>query len=117
MSSKRREEGQVLRRMLDAPVPGKRRRGREKPMLKASCKRNMESEGLKVGDVLDSTKRGRGIQTVPAIPDDGNSLRRRISLPDIIMRCSSGCDFALDNESKPFCKSSGMYVTLLAHKM
>ena len=26
---KRREEGHVLRRMLDAPVPGKRRRGRQ----------------------------------------------------------------------------------------
>ena len=38
---KRREEGHVLRRMLDAPVPGKRRRGRQKSRWKDSCKRDM----------------------------------------------------------------------------
>ena len=31
---KRRDEWHVLRRMLDAPVPGKRRRGRQKTMRK-----------------------------------------------------------------------------------
>ena len=33
---KRRDEGHVLRRMLDAPVPGKRRRGRQKTRWKDS---------------------------------------------------------------------------------
>ena len=35
----RRDEGHVLRRMLDAPVPGKRRRGRQKTRWNDSCKR------------------------------------------------------------------------------
>ena len=44
---KRRDEGHVLRRMLDAPVPGKRRRGRQKTRWKDSFKRDIESVGLK----------------------------------------------------------------------
>ena len=36
---KRRDEGHVLRRMLASPVPGKRRRGRQKTRWKDSCKR------------------------------------------------------------------------------
>ena len=35
---KRKDEGRVLRRILYAPVPGKRRRGRQKPRWKNSCK-------------------------------------------------------------------------------
>ena len=42
---KRRDEGHVLRRMLDTPVPGKRRRGRMKARWKDSCKRDIESWG------------------------------------------------------------------------
>ena len=42
---KRREEGHVLRRMLDAPVPGKRRRGRQTARWKDSCKRAMKVWG------------------------------------------------------------------------
>ena len=41
----RRDEVHVLRRMLDAPVPGKRRRGRQKTRWKDMCKRIMESGG------------------------------------------------------------------------
>ena len=44
---KGRDEGHVLRRMLDAPVPGKRRRGRQKTRWKDLCKRDMESVRLK----------------------------------------------------------------------
>ena len=40
---KRRDEGHTLRRMLDAPVPGKRRRRKQKSRWKDSCKRYMES--------------------------------------------------------------------------
>ena len=53
---KRREEGHVLRRMLDAPVPGKRRKGRQQTRGKDSCKRYVESVALKVEAVLDNTK-------------------------------------------------------------
>ena len=47
---------EVLRRMLDAPVPGKRRGGRQTTRWKDLCKRYMESAGLKEEDVLDRTK-------------------------------------------------------------
>ena len=53
---KRRDEGHVLRKMLDAPVQGKRRRRRQTTRWKDSCKRDMESAGLKEDDVLDRTK-------------------------------------------------------------
>ena len=46
VTKKRRDEGHVLRRMLDAPEPGKRRRERLKTRGKDSvCKRDMESVG------------------------------------------------------------------------
>ena len=44
---KRMDVGHMLRRMLDAPVPGKRRRGRQRARWKDSCKRDRESVGLK----------------------------------------------------------------------
>ena len=40
--------------MLDAPVPGKRRRERQKTRRKDSCKR--DTVGLKEEDALDRTK-------------------------------------------------------------
>ena len=46
----------MLRRVLDAPVPGKRRRGGQQTRRKDSCRRDMESVGLKEEDVLDRTK-------------------------------------------------------------
>ena len=51
---KRRDEGHELRRMLEAPVPGKRRRGRQKTRWKDSCK--IESVVLKEEDALGRTK-------------------------------------------------------------
>ena len=52
---RRREEGHVLRRMRDPPVPGKRRRERQKTRWKDSCERDMENVGLKEEDVLEDT--------------------------------------------------------------
>ena len=46
---KRRDED-VLRRMVDAPVPGKRRRGRQKTRWKDLYNRDVESVGL-TGDL------------------------------------------------------------------
>ena len=46
----------MIRRMLDAPVIGKRRRGWQQTRWKDSCKRDMESVGLKDKDALDRTK-------------------------------------------------------------
>ena len=51
----RRDEGQVLRRMSDAPVPEKRR-GSQNIRWKDYRKTDMESEGLKEEDVLGRTK-------------------------------------------------------------
>ena len=59
---KRRDEGHVLRRMSDAPVPGKRLRGRQKTRWNGSCKRHMESVGLKEEDAFDRTKWTNDIQ-------------------------------------------------------
>ena len=47
--------------MLDAPVPGKRRRGRQKTRWKDLCKMDMENVGLKEGAV-DRTKWKNNIQ-------------------------------------------------------
>ena len=51
---KRREEGHVLRRMLDAPVPGKRRRGRQ--TTKDGKTRVKEIWKVYKEDALDRTK-------------------------------------------------------------
>ena len=59
---KRRDEANMLRRMLDAPVPGNRLNGRQKTKWKYSCKRDMESVWLKEEDVLDRTKWKNDIQ-------------------------------------------------------
>ena len=49
----RREEGNVLRRMVDAQVPGQIQRRRRKIWWIESCKRDVETVGLNMGDVLD----------------------------------------------------------------
>ena len=59
---KRRDEGHVLRRTLDAPVPGKRWRGRQKIRWKDSCNKDLESVWLRVNDILDRTKWKRYIK-------------------------------------------------------
>ncbi len=73
----RRHEGHMLRIILDAPVPGKRRRGRQKTRWKDSCKRDTESVWLKE-DILNRTKRNIMIfMTIPATPGYGKSPTRR----------------------------------------
>ena len=51
------EEGNMLRRIADVSVPGKRWRGRQKTRWKDSCT-DMESAyiGQEVEDVMDMTK-------------------------------------------------------------
>ena len=73
---RRSEEGHVLGRM----VQGKSRRVRQKTRWKDLCNRDMESFGLKEEDVMDRTKRKRDLyKIIPAIPDDGKNVRRRIT--------------------------------------
>ena len=43
------EEGCVLRRMVDAPVTGKRRRGSQNARWTDSCNKDMESVGAEGG--------------------------------------------------------------------
>ena len=63
--------------MSDAPIPGKRRRVKQKTRWKDSYKRDMETVGLKEEDVLDRTKWKNDIKTIPATQDDGKSQTRR----------------------------------------
>ena len=60
--AKRRDEWHVLRRMLDAPVPGTRRRVRQKTRLKDSCKIYMENVGLKKKDTMGRGKWKNDVQ-------------------------------------------------------
>ena len=52
---KRREEGHVLRRMLDAPVPGKRQRGRQK--TRWTCQENGQRPHAKKNVRCTSTRK------------------------------------------------------------
>ena len=79
MVSKKRIKEHVLKRMVDAPVLGKGRGGRQKIRWKDSCKRDMESLGSEVEDVLDRTKwKGDIFITIPANPDDGKIPRKKM---------------------------------------
>ena len=59
---KRMDDVHMLRRMVDAPVPGKRPRGRQKTRWKDLCKRGMDTVGLKWKDILDRITWKRDIQ-------------------------------------------------------
>ena len=65
---KRRHEGHMLRRMLDAPVPGQGQIGRQKTMWKDWCKSDMESVELKEEDVLDRAKWENDIRSHAGAP-------------------------------------------------
>ena len=76
---KRTEEGRILRRMLDAPMLGKRWRGRQKTRWKDSCKRDIGRMVLRLR-IYWTGQRGREIFimiTIPPIADDGKSMKRR----------------------------------------
>ena len=65
----------MLRRMLEAPILGKtkRRRGRQKTRWKDSCKRYIESIGLKE-ETQWAGQSGRMIfKTILATPNDGKA--------------------------------------------
>ena len=65
---KRREEGQVLRGIVDVPVPGKKWRGIQKTTRKTFCKTDLKSVVLKVDGVLDRTPWKRDIQNQSGDP-------------------------------------------------
>ena len=68
---KERDEWQVLRRMVDATVPRKRRRGRLESRWTNVCKRDMESMRRRPCRTGQS---GRMIfNAIPSIPDNGYS--------------------------------------------
>ena len=68
---KRWNEGNVLIRMLDSPMPGKRKMRRQNTLRKDMCKKCMETVWLNQEDYWTG-KRGRMIfKTIPAAtPDD-----------------------------------------------
>ena len=51
-----RDEGLALPRILLAPVPGKRRREKQKTRWKDSCKRDLKSVGLNEEDIYRVTR-------------------------------------------------------------
>ena len=74
----RGDEGHVLRRMLAAPAPEKRRRGRQKTRWKDSCKSDMESVGLKEENTLNRATLNNDIQYNSGDPRlRKSSMRRR----------------------------------------
>ena len=85
---KRRDEGHVLRRMLDAPAPGKRRIGRQKTRWKDSSKRDVEGVWLNEEDTLDRTK-WKTFITIPAASDYGKCPEKKKSDDYVRQRASS----------------------------
>ena len=72
---KRREEEHMLRRMVDASVPGKRLRGRQQTRWKESCDRDMENVGI-MDDLMGRTTWQRNIQNYSADSDYGKKRKR-----------------------------------------
>ena len=62
-----REEGDILTRMSDSPIPGKRQRGRRKPGGD-SCSRDTKSVRLNVEDVIGRTKWNKEMQNYSGSP-------------------------------------------------
>ena len=49
----RRDDEHILRKVLRADIPGKRKRGRPKTRRKGACQRDLKSTGLRVGEETD----------------------------------------------------------------
>ena len=52
----RRDGEHILRKVLRADIPGKRKRGRPKTRWKDACQRDLKSTGLRAGEETDSYK-------------------------------------------------------------
>ena len=50
----RRDEEHILRKVLRADLPGKRKIGRPKTRWKDACERDLKSTGLRAGEETDS---------------------------------------------------------------
>ena len=68
---KRRDEVLVPRRMVDAPVSGRRLRGRQNTWWRDSCKTDAENVGLKVDDALIRTEWKGAVLNHSGDPGDG----------------------------------------------
>ena len=49
----RRDGEHILRKVLRADIPGKRKRGRPKTRWKGACQRDLKSTGLRAGEETD----------------------------------------------------------------
>ena len=49
----RRDGEHILRKVLRADIPGKRKRGRPKTRWKDACQQDLKSTGLRAGDETD----------------------------------------------------------------
>ena len=73
----RRDNEHILRKVLRADIPGKRKRGRPKTRWKDACHRDLKSTGLRAGEETDRAMWRRKITIIPATLHDGKSQRKR----------------------------------------
>ena len=74
----RRDGEHILRRVLRADIPGKRKRGRSKTRWKDACQRDLKSTELRAGEGTDRAMWRRKIISYTGDPiHDGKSQRKR----------------------------------------
>ena len=71
----RRDEEDIglLRKLLMADIPGKRKRGLPKTRWKDACQRDFKSTGLRAGEETDRAMWRRKSSFIPATLHDGKS--------------------------------------------
>ena len=67
----------VLRKVLRADIPGKRKRGRPKTRLKDACQRDLKITGLRAGEETEGRYGEENSSVIPATLHDGKSQRKR----------------------------------------
>ena len=69
----RRDDEHILRKVLRADIPGKRKRGRPKTRRKDACQRDLKSTGLRAGEETDRAMWRRKITSYTGDPTMGKA--------------------------------------------
>ena len=72
----RRDGEHILRKVLRADIPGKRKRGRPKTRWKDACQRDLKSTGLRAGEERTGRCGEERSSVIPATLHDGRSQRK-----------------------------------------
>ena len=75
----RRDGEHILRKVLRADIPGKRKRGRPKTRWKDACQRDLKSTGLRAARRWTGQCGEERSSVIPATLHDGKSQRKRRS--------------------------------------